>query len=110
MEFEYGSFKDGNYDLYQTLRRHAKDNDEANEYIHACRHIRNNMPLAITIDNFIDTNRGDEKLALCAKIGIVDAILKSEKGSKLFVDKYRDTRTVNFSALENTWYLPLFAL
>ncbi len=109
MDFEYGSFKAGNYELYQTLRRHANNNnDEVNEYILACHHIRNNMPLAISIDNFIDSERGNEKLALCGKMAIVEAILKSEKGSKLYFDRNRGSRSVNFSYLENTWYLPFF--
>ncbi|MEM5496274.1 hypothetical protein WNY77_02580 [Paraglaciecola mesophila] len=108
MEFEHGSFKAGNYELYQTLRRHANNNTEVKEYLQACRHIRNNMPLAISIDNFIDSERGNEKLALCGKIGIVDSILKSEKISKLFFERYRGSQTINFSALESTWYLPFF--
>ena len=109
MDFEHGSFKDGNYDLYQTFRRHtSNDTSEVNEYLQACQHIRNKMPLAISIDNFIDSERGNEKLALCGKVAIVDAILKSEKGSKLYFDKYSGNRSLNFPALENTWYLPFF--
>ena len=109
MEFEHGSFKDGNYELYQALRRHTNNNNtEVDEYLQACRHIRNNMPLAISIDNFIDSERGNEKLALCGKIGIVDSILKAEKRSKLYYDRYRGSRTINFSGLESAWYLPFF--
>lgn len=108
MKFEYGSFKEGNYDLYQTLRRHAKNNVETNEYLKAALRIRNNMPLATSIDNFIDSERGNEKLALCGKIGIVDSILKAEKRSKLYFSRQSDTQTIKFSSLEKTWYLPFF--
>lgn len=78
MKFEFGSFQEGNHDLYQTLRRYANNNPkETSEYVAACMHISSSMPLAISIDNFIDSDRGNEKLALCGKIAIVDAILKA---------------------------------
>lgn len=109
MQFEHGSFKDGNYDLYQAFRRHTGNNSkETNEYLEACRHIRNSMPLAISIDNFIDSDRGNEKLALCGKLAIVDAILKAERISKLYFDRNRNNPNINFQELENTWYLPFF--
>ena len=107
MQFEYGSFKDGNYDLYQAFMRHTGNNtNETNEYLQACRHIKNSMPLAISIDNFIDSDRGNEKLALCGKLAIVEAILKAERRSKIYSDRYQEK--INFQALENTWYLPFF--
>lgn len=109
MEFEYGSFKGGNHEFFQMLLRHTNNNwSEVNEYIQVCQHIRNNMPLAISIDNFIDSERGNEKLIICGKIAIVDAILKAEKRSSLYFDRYRSDNTINFSALENTWYLQFF--
>lgn len=109
MKFEYGSFKEGNYDLYQTFRRYTNNNNaEVNEYLTAAQRIRKNMPLATSIDNFIDSERGNEKLALCGKIGIVDSILKAEKRSRLYYSTQRDAQTINFSSLEKTWYLPFF--
>lgn len=109
MSFEYGSFKEGNYDLYQTIRRHTgNNNSEINEYLKECRHISNNMPLAISIDNFIDSERGNDKLALCGKMAIVEAILEAERKSKIFFARYQGTEKINFPKLENTWYLPFF--
>lgn len=109
MKFEHGSFSDGNYDLYQALRHHTgNDNTETNLYLKECRHISDNMPLAISIDNFIDSERGNDKLALCGKMAIVDAILAAEKQSKLYFDRHQTQRKINFPSLENTWYLPFF--
>ena len=108
MKFEFGRFKDGNYDLYNGLKLHSKDNQELNEYLTECRHISENMPLAISIDNFIDSERGNDKLALCGKIAIVEAILEAERKSKIFFDIYQGTRKINFPVLEDTWYLPFF--
>jgi hypothetical protein len=109
MKFQHGSIIDGNYDLYQALRHHTGNNiDETNTYIKECRHIRDNMPLAISIDNFIDSEKGNDKLALCGKMAIVDAILAAEKSSKLNFNKYEGERKLNFPSLEKTWYLPFF--
>lgn len=109
MSFEYGSFKKGNYDLYQAIRNHTgNNNEETNLYLKECSHISNNMPLAISIDNFIDSERGNDKLALCGKMAIVDAILAAEKHSKLYFDKHKNQASIDFPSLENTWYLPFF--
>jgi len=109
MRFEYGSFKDGNYDLYQAIRHHTgNNNDEINLYLKECRHISDNIPLAISIDNFIDSERGNDKLALCGKMAIVDAIISAEKKSKLYFDKHKSRASIDFPSLENTWYLPFF--
>lgn len=106
LEFDYGSFSKGDYDVYDALRRHNKEN--VNDYLRECRHISDNMPLAISIDNFIDSERGNERLALCAKIGIVKSILHAEKSSLLYVDPSAGREQINFSSLESTWYLPFF--
>lgn len=109
MKFEHGSFSDGNYDLYETIRHHTgNNNEETNKYLKECHHISDNMPLAISIDNFIDSERGNDKLALCGKMAIVEAILEAERKSKIFFDRYQGTRKIDFPALENTWYLPFF--
>lgn len=109
IKFEHGSCSGGNYDLYKSLRHHTgNNNDETNKYLIECRHISDNMPLAISIDNFIDSERGNDKLALCGKMAIVDAILAAERHSKLYFDKYEGERKLHFSSLEETWYLPFF--
>ncbi|WP_071870252.1 hypothetical protein [Atopomonas hussainii] len=109
MEFKYNSFKDGNYDLYQTIRRHTQNNsNETNKYLNECSHIRKNMPLAISIDNFIDSERGNDELALCGKMAIVEAILEAERNSKIFFAEYKGSKNIDFPRLENTWYLPFF--
>lgn len=109
LKFQRGSFSEGNYDLYQAIMHHTgNDNKCTNEYLKECRHISENMPLAISIDNFIDSERGNEKLALCGKMAIVDAILAAEKRSKLYFDRFQGERKLHFPSLEGTWYLPFF--
>ncbi len=109
MRFENGSFQDGNYDLYNAIKRHTSyDSNKINEYLKECRHISNNMPLAISIDNFIDSERGNDKLAICGKLAIVNAILEAERNSKIFFARYQGTEKIDFSILENSWLLPFF--
>ena len=105
----FGHFKGGNGELYQSLKTHSTDTkSELTLYLQACKHIRANMPLAISIDNFIDSQRNNDAVALCGKIGIVNAILKAERDSKLYFHGSAMPQRIQFSKLEGTWYLPFF--
>ncbi|WP_339618058.1 hypothetical protein [uncultured Gilvimarinus sp.] len=66
------------------------------------------MPLAISIDNFIDTERENTELALCGKLAIIRSILDAEKRSSLYFNPNKVRIKITFSELENTWYLPFF--
>lgn len=52
---------------------------DINPYLKESWHIRDALPLAISIDNFIDSQRDNEQIALCGKLGICRAILEAEK-------------------------------
>lgn len=111
MKFDYRSQVSGDNAILQALRNYTSNdrtNNILNEYIRECRHISENMPLAISIDNFIDSERGNEKLALCGKISIVRSILESERNSKIFLNKNDYESSFDFSSLEKTWYLSFF--
>lgn len=65
--------------------------------------IRNAMPLAISIDNFLDAHQGDEAIELCGKIAIAKAVLDAEQNSLLF---YPDPETsFDVGGLAETWYV-----
>jgi hypothetical protein len=66
------------------------------------------MPLAISIDNFIDTEKGNDRLALCAKLAIIKSILEAKRKSLLYINIPKGETTINFASLENTWYLSFF--
>jgi hypothetical protein len=84
------------------------DNKKLSTYItKACWHIRDALPLAISIDNFIDAHRDNEKIAICGKLAIVRSILDAEKNSLLYTDIYKKT-DLSYHDLENTWYLSFF--
>jgi len=72
--------------------------------------IRDAMPQAPSIDNFIDVNRGDELLEQCCKLAIVRAILDAEKHSPLYFDLQKSQHKPRFDELETTWLTAFFQL
>lgn len=115
LRFEHGGQHIGGDDLIlRALRILAQYPDgrpgDVNPYIQKARHIKNSMPLSISIDNFIDAHPDDDKVAACGKLAIVRSILQAEGGSKLYFDKSNIYNTINTSSLAETWYSPFFKL
>lgn len=76
--------------------------------IMAARAIRDAMPLAISIDNFLDAHQGDEGTKLCGKLAIVKSVLDAETNSLLY---HPDPEgSFDMSLLGGTWYLRLAQL
>ncbi len=92
----------GEVEIVDALRSHARDGD-IEPYLDACWHIRNAMPQAISIDEFID-QQGDDKIEICGKLAIVRSILKAENNSVLFFDERQGDSTLDFRKLQGTWY------
>jgi len=70
----------------------------------ACKHISDAMPQVISIDNFIDTHKGNESIEKCGKLAIVRSILVAEKRSKLYVNPGNVYNKPNYQELESTWF------
>jgi hypothetical protein len=109
IRFKHGYEQEsGDYDIVQALRlavqKERPGAGDINPYLHAGWRIRDAMPQAISIDNFIDTHQGDVRLELCGKLAIVKAILEGEKSSLLYFDPMGRRRRLNFEALDQTWY------
>ena len=79
------------------------------KYISAALLIKNNMPLAGSIDNFIDAHRGNAPIEQSGKIAIAAAILKAEQNSKLYFKDSTVWPNV-ISKLDKTWYLSLWKM
>lgn len=111
MTFEFHKQLSGDPSICAALRMHTSQDQSGNlfnNYVKECQYISSNLPLSISIDNLIDTNRGNENLALCGKMAILRSILEAEKTSKLHFRKNAESREIRFSSLEDTWYLPFF--
>lgn len=103
----------GDYTIVDALRLQAQRTNvrsDINDYLHAAWRIRDAMPQAISIDNFIDAHQGDTKLELCGKLAIASAILEGERASPLHVDRTSNQRHPNYNALADTWYAAFMQL
>ncbi|GHU27042.1 hypothetical protein AGMMS50256_05860 [Betaproteobacteria bacterium] len=80
------------------------------DYLDAARTIHNAMILAPSIDNFIDSHRTNQRIAEVGKLAIAACILSAEKESKLFLDRSNANNNLNFSNLEETWFVNLFKI
>ena len=80
-----------------------------NDLKDASQQIRNSMPLAPSIDNFVHAHNDNEKLVSCAKIAIVKAILDAERDSLLARSATQDGSFYEkYVSLEETWYAKYF--
>ena len=78
-----------------SLQYHFHD---INPHLHACWKMRDALPQAMSIDNFIDSHKKSEKIELCGKLAIARSILQAEQSSKLSLNRpntYKDN-TLNF--------------
>lgn len=106
-----GSLVRGDHKIVEALRRHAKNNggdDNITNYQKEAWHIVRALPQVNSIDNLLDTQRDNEIIALCGKLGIVRSILKAEGHSTL--SRLDNREEFNFNTLEDTWYIPFFKL
>jgi len=108
INFNFDKLSSGDQQIVDALNAYIRENKTSlklNEYRSECIHISENLPLAISIDNLIDNNRGNATIELCGKLGIVKSIILAEKKSLLFE---KNNEKLNFSNLINSWYLPFF--
>lgn len=103
----------GDIEIARAIQEHAqRKNVDTNVLVRDAWKIRDAMPQAISIDNFIHTHGTTLGIVLCGKLGIAQAILEAERDSKLIV---RDTQTprfdrVDYTGVQTTWYSPFFQL
>lgn len=103
----------GDHLIVEALRinvRQSEGRGDINPYLFEAWHIRDALPQAISIDNFIDAHRDNDKIALCGKLAIVRSILSAEKKSLLYIDESLMEPKIKISSLKSTWYIPFFQL
>jgi len=114
MKFDFGRLKSGDHKIVAALRLHVSQSDnnrgDINPHLHEAWHIKDALPQAMSIDAFIDSQRNNEKIALCGKLGIVRSILEAEKNSLLYYENKSVNSNIDFDALSDTWYIPFFQL
>jgi hypothetical protein len=98
-------------DAYRVLASRADAHRaDINSFLHSSWRIRDAMPQAISIDNFIDSHRNDGLIAICGKLAIARCILAAEAESALFVNRRDPNVRINFAGVEGTWFNAFFQL
>lgn len=102
----------GSFSIAQALREISRSGElkgDINPLLHASWLIRDAMPQALSIDNFLEAHAADERVVKCGKLGIAEAILSAEKKSLLFVDMSKGLDAgFNQTPVSQTWYSKLF--
>lgn len=83
---------------------------DINPYLYAAWKIRDAMPQAISIDNFMDSHQGDEEIRLCGKLAIVRSILEAEKKSVIYVNPAKGKDRIDFRRTQSSWMSHFFRL
>jgi len=96
--------------IYKLGRDGGRSNGNADDYYRAAKKIRAAMPLAPSIDNFIDSHRSDKCIAQVGKLAIAACILAAERASMLFVDQRNANNNLDLSRVKGTWFAELFSL
>lgn len=100
----------GDYSICEALRNHATTIYDGqrliNPFLADLHHISDAMPQAISIDHFINDQRGRDNIEICGKLGITRAILQSEKSSSLYLKNERREDRIDFSTTEASWLNP----
>ncbi len=81
-----------------------------NEAQQAMHKIARGMPLAPSIDYFLDTHREDRAVETCGKIGIASAILEAERASPLYYDQGNIYNIPAFGRMGDTWFILFWSL
>lgn len=115
IRFEFGSRqKSGDYQVTEALRlvasRAKEEPGQINAYLRMCWRIRDAMPQAISIDNFIDCHADVPKIAVCGKLAIARAILAAEAKSTLTINRQNSYNKLDFSKNSKTWFNGFFQL
>lgn len=104
----------GDETIWQALNAIGRKSDDGNRELNAlltrARHIYDAMPLATSIDNFIDCHRADTRIATCGKLGIARRILDAERHSALYVDRTKAHSDIDFLEIRETWLNLFFRL
>lgn len=80
---------------------------DVNTVLAHCNSISSSMPLAISIDNFIDSHKGVKEIELCSKLAVARTILNEEKKCKLTLN---GSKNFDFKRIEETWFTRFFQL
>lgn len=83
---------------------------ECPEWLAASRLIASAMPLAPSIDNFVDVHKNNANVSFCAKAAIARCILEAEAKSTIYVDPNNSYNTIDFEENKGQWQTLFFRI
>jgi hypothetical protein len=75
-----------------------------NDYVAAAQSMSAAMPLALSIDNYLEAHQDDQRKTVVGKLAITKAILDAEADSLLSSQTEWDD-DIDFSSVSNTWFV-----
>jgi hypothetical protein len=108
----------GDTEIARAISEYAQRNNmDTNILVRDAWKIRDAMPQAISIDNFVNTHGTTPGIVICGKLGIAQAIIEAERNSKLIVgsklivyDQPGQFDKIDYTEIGGTWYAPFFQL
>lgn len=95
-------------EAYKRLGSHGLQGPTAGDYQRAGWSIRDAMPQAASIDNFIDAHNENLLIAICGKLAIAECILEAERNSRIFINLSRGNEKINFEGTNSSWFSSFF--
>ena len=94
----------GDQTFFHAMRIRLKEHYTINEYLRVAEQMSEGVPLAKSIDSYIDNHRDDDKVAALGKAAIAYSLLKAERDSDLWLDPGARTAKTPLQKLQSSWY------
>lgn len=107
MRFDYSRQIAGDESISEAFRIKAKSLGlrDTRDFVHIAWAMRDALPQAISIDNYIDAHNENPNAPVVGKLGIAKAILDAERSSSLYEPPSEQVR-YRASNIQNSWLLP----
>jgi hypothetical protein len=93
----------GDHALYSHITHSRRQ--EAAQFRPAALRIRDGLPFAQSIDDFLDQHRSDPYVNLYGKAAIVQAVVEAERSSRLFFSPHEGVESFDPDKLADTWFV-----
>lgn len=110
---DFGRYKSGDRVLWQAfsaLPRHDGKRWNPGFLANVAKKIRQNMGLAPSIDNFLDTHQEKEGWVEVGKLAIARAVLEAESRTNLWFDSRNTYNQPSFARLPQNWLTEIFRI
>lgn len=92
-----------------SMKYHSKTSGKSfSDYLESAKDFRSAVPLASTIDYYLDSKRDSAEHVFCGKMAIWKILLEEEERSVL--RPKNELKRVHFDSIKKTWYVRLFRI